>query len=143
LGESAETVYQDREFRFDHTYFYRVRAVFKQGSQSAETEDSTSVGFTPRDTFPPGAPSGLTGIYTAGRVELVWNSNSESDLAGYNVYRRADSEAPQRINSDLLGTPTFHDGSAEAGHTYSYWITAVDVASNESSRSESVEVVTR
>ena len=35
----------------------------------------------------PAAPTGLTATPGAGRIDLAWNANSESDLAGYNIYR--------------------------------------------------------
>jgi hypothetical protein len=143
IGETAETTYRDPEFQFGQRYFYRIRAIFTHGTQMAQSEDSAPVEFTPHDAFPPSAPSDLTGIYTAGMVELIWNANGEPDLAGYNVYRRVDSGPAERINEALLVTPTFHDTSAQVHHTYTYSVTAVDLAHNESSPSSSVQVEAR
>jgi fibronectin type 3 domain-containing protein len=143
LEETRETRYQDHGFQFDQTYYYKVRAVFREGHQAAESEDSALVQFTPRDTFPPAAPSGVTAIYTNGAVELIWAPNGEPDLAGYNVYRRTESGPPQRINSTLLGAPAFRDVSTDPARAYYYWVSAVDQSHNESSASPSVRVETR
>ena len=140
LGETANAPYQDPDFRFKNTYFYKVRAVFKRDGQAAESEDSEAARTTPLDTFPPAPPTGLTGLYTAGQVELIWSANTEPDLAGYNVYRRDDGGPPHRINRALASTPIFHDSSVELGHAYAYEVTAVDLGGNESRPSTEAQV---
>jgi len=140
LGETANAAYQDPDFRFKNTYFYKVRAVFKRDGQVAESEDSEAVRITPLDTFPPAAPTGLTGLYTVGKVELIWSANTEPDLAAYDVYRRDDGGPPHRINRALISTPIFHDSSVELGHTYAYEVTAADLAGNESRPSTEAQV---
>jgi len=140
-GETPAARFRDADFQFEHSYLYRVRALFKSdgadgaGSQSAESEDSKPCAITPRDTFPPAAPAGLSAIATAAGVELIWNANTEPDLAGYNVYRRDGEGAPHKLNSELVGTPLYRDVAAEAEHRYTYWVTAVDAAGNESASS--------
>lgn len=143
LGEAAAAHYADTEFRFGHTYYYRVRAVSKRNGKAGESEDSLVAEVRPIDTFPPAAPTGLTAVYTPGAVELVWTTNTESDLAGYRVYRREDGEAPQRMNKELLPTPIFRDGMVQPGRKYLYYLTAVDLAGNESLPSQEVAVETQ
>ncbi len=142
LGETDSASYSDPDFAFDRTYFYKVRAAFKQNSYAAESEDSRVVEIAPHDTFPPAVPTGLTAVYSTQVVELIWTANTEPDLAGYNVYRREKDSSPQRLNQDLLRTPIFHDVSAEPGHEYFYHVTAVDLANNESPPSPEVTVET-
>jgi len=134
-GETSTARFRDPDFQFDHSYFYRVRTLFKSGSQLAESEDSKPCAITPRDTFPPAAPAGLSAISTAAGVELIWDANTEPDIAGYNVYRRDGEGAPHKRNSELVGTPLYRDAAAEAGHRYTYLVTAVDAAGNESAPS--------
>jgi hypothetical protein len=143
LGERKEPPYLDRDFEFGRSYFYEVRALFKEGATIAESEASQPYEVIPRDTFPPAPPTGLTALYTAAAVELVWTANAEKDLAGYYVYRRENSEQPKKLNKELLGTPIFRDVSVQPGHIYFYQVTAVDLSSNESQPSEEVEVETR
>jgi hypothetical protein len=142
-GEVASPPFADHPFEFGRTYFFKVRAVFEEGGKTAESGDSSVVEITPRDVFAPPAPVGLSGIYSAGAVELIWNANVESDLAGYNVYRRQDDQPFGKLNPELLRTPIFRDPNVERGHTYSYQVTAVDLAGNESKPSKPLQVEAR
>jgi len=142
IGETPAPPYRDSQFEFGRTYYYRVRAVFGEPGHWAMSDDSQIATVTARDTFPPAAPQGLTGIYAAGGVELVWTANAESDLAGYYVYR-LENPPPQRLNKQLVRTPIFRDANAVPGRTFSYYVTAVDLTGNESQPSEKVDVETK
>lgn len=143
LGQATPPTYLDPNFEFDQTYFYKVRGVFQEKGREAESEDSSLLEITPHDTFPPSAPTGLSAIYSAGAIELIWTANTEPDLGGYNVYRRGQEASPQRINTELLRTPVFRDSSVEPGRQYFYRVTAVDLTNNESPRSQQVVVDSR
>ncbi len=143
VGESKEPVYLDSDFEFGRPYSYELRALFKKGGASAESEGSQPYEVIPRDTFPPARPTGLTALYTSRTVELVWTANSEKDLAGYYVYRREDGQQPKKLNKDLLRTPILRDASVEPDRTYAYRVTAVDLSGNESQPCEEVAVETR
>ena len=142
-GETKTPTFSDSDFAFDHSYFYKVCAIFRQGDQEAESEDSAITPITPHDTFPPAPPTNVSALFTASAVELVWTANREPDLAGYNIYRREKEGVPQKINVELLRTPTFEDRSVQLGHQYLYRVTSVDETRNESSPSEEVTVETR
>ena len=142
VGESTEPRYLDSDFEFGRAYSYQVRALFKEGGTIAESEGSQPYEVIPRDTFPPARPQGLTALYTAGAVELVWTANSEKDLAGYHVYRRENGEQPKKLNKELLPTPIFRDPSVAPGRIYFYQVTAVDLSNNESQPCEEISVET-
>ena len=142
-GEPPTPAFADLEFAFEHDSYYRVRAIFKQGNQIAESEDSPVAQVLPHDTFPPTPPTKVSALFSAGAVQLVWSANTEPDLAGYNVYRRESGGTPQKINADLLRTPTFEDRSALPGHQYFYRVTALDLTQNESAASAEAAVETR
>jgi fibronectin type 3 domain-containing protein len=141
-GETTASPYQDAQFDFGKTYFYQVRAIFGQPGHLALSEASATEKISPRDVFPPAPPQGLSSIYAAAAVELIWNANTESDLAGYNVYR-VENQTPVRVNKELVRTPIFRDAAATPGKTLSYYVTAVDLSGNESKASKQEAVETK
>lgn len=142
VGETSDTVFRDTDFAFGRTYTYKVAALMKVGTQTAEGEASAGTEVTPRDIFPPAAPTRLTAVYTTQVIELVWTANSEPDLAGYNVYRREASGPVQKMNPEPLRTPIFRDRSVVEGRQYFYHVTALDLVNNESAPSEEASVET-
>jgi hypothetical protein len=152
LGPAPTTSFRDSNFSFDTTYIYMVRSVADEQGQSVESADSTAVVVTPKDVFPPAAPQGLVAVIppategpatqqTPVRVELSWGISPELDLSGYWVYRSEQPDTPgQRINGQLLLTPAFRDVTAVPGQRYTYRVSAVDRAGNESSFSSPVSV---
>lgn len=88
----------------------------------------------PDDTNPPAAPIDLTASAADSQVSLDWADNSESDLAGYNVYRSttSGSDYTTNVNDSLVLGSTFTDTGLTNGTTYYYVVTAVDTAGNES-----------
>jgi hypothetical protein len=142
LGETVASPYRDSQFEFGQTYYYQVAAAFGMPGHLATSDASPAVKVTPRDVFPPAPPQGLSSIYAAGAVELVWTANTEADLAGYNVYR-LDNQTAQRVNKELLHTPIFRDATAPPGKTLTYYVTAVDLSGNESKGSQKEEVETK
>ncbi len=95
------------------------------------------------DTTPPATPNGLTANGGSGSVSLAWSGNSESDLAGYNVYRSDTSGGTYiKVNSALVNTSAYNDTAVSASSTYFYKVTAVDTSSNESVQSSSVSATT-
>jgi fibronectin type 3 domain-containing protein len=110
-----------------------------------ESADSNSIIVTPKDIFPPSTPQGLVVVLVPAQgespahLELSWAISAETDVAGYNVFRsELDGVAGTRLNTDLLRTPAFRDTSTVPGRRYSYSVTAVDRAGNESPASDAV-----
>lgn len=146
LGQTTGTEYRDTAFRFGHTYFYEIRQVMQLGAATVESADSAPAVLMAKDIFPPAAPQGLEVVTVAAAngappaIELTWTINTETDLAGYNVYRSEEAEAPgQKLNSELLLAPTFRDMSVSPGKGYFYRVGAVDHSGNESALSPAVE----
>ncbi len=142
-GETGDPAWQDSDFEFGRSYFYRVTAIAKEGSNLAESESSPTLEITPRDTFPPSPPQRLTALYTTQAVELIWNANTEPDLAGYNVYRREGEGSFQKVTAEPLRTPIYRDSAAREAKSYVYHVTALDLSGNESSPSEDAAVETQ
>ena len=65
---------------------------------------------------------------------LDWANNSESDLAGYNVYRSSSPTGGwQQLNTaGFIAGSVYNDTAAPDGQVSYYRITAVDTSNNES-----------
>ena len=118
------------------TSFYRVRAVDTYGTESS---NSAVVSATrPNDTVAPAVPTSLS---ADGRVEgviLSWTGVADADLAGYRVFR-SDSESGTYAvlnGGQIISATAFTDTTAPGGATWFYRVAAVDLAGNESARSE-------
>jgi hypothetical protein len=121
-----------------------VRSVATVGSAAIESNPSAPVCITPKDTYPPAAPKGLAAVASEGVVNLIWDANTEPDLAGYVVLR---GEAPgatlQPLMTDPIKETRYADRTARPGMRYVYQIQAVDKAGNRSGLSNRVEEAAR
>jgi hypothetical protein len=137
LAESDKAEFVDAMADFGSSYKYFVQAIEGEAHQSQASE---SVSITPSDTFAPAVPSGLTAVAGVSSIELVWERNVEDDFAGYFVYRSTEGGPRERI-AGPIDAPTYSDRMVEAGKKYSYTVSAVDRAGNESERPMAAEVV--
>jgi hypothetical protein len=134
----------DASFEWEKTYDYRLTVVTMidrpDSPEQVEGDDTAPVRVVARDAFPPATPTGLQAVFSGpGQkpfIDLIWAGNSETDLAGYNVYRRDGGSEPVKINTELVKAPSFRDANLVPGHEYFYSISALDARGNESSRSE-------
>lgn len=140
----------DRNFEWNKAYEYRVVAITTVSldgkTEQIEGDPTPAVAVFTKDIFPPAAPTGLqavaSGVGQPPFVDLTWAPNTESDLAGYNVYRHEEGQVPVKINAELIKAPAYRDDQVERGHKYFYAVTAVDLRGNESGKSaEASEVV--
>jgi len=145
LASSPTNSYRDAAFDFGKTYLYTVRTVIPGDSSTVESSDSVPAIVTPRDIFPPAVPQGLVAAVLSPEpnappeVALSWSINTETDLAGYHVYRSEQQDTPgQLVTPDLLLSPAYGDTSVQHGHRYWYSVTAVDRSGNESAPSARV-----
>ena len=74
-------------------------------------------------------------------VTLSWAA-STTPVVGYNVYRATPPNGPySRLNSEPIMTTHYSDTRVEAGHTYTYHVTAVDGKKLESAATTDVTVM--
>ena len=138
------TSYADKSFKFGSDYRYLVRAVsLGTGGLQVESLNSNVLTVSPRDTFPPSAPSTPSVAPAAsGRLSIFFAANPETDIAGYNIFRSTDPNLPKenwlKLNPALLTRTSFQDDKVESGKKYYYFIKAVDTAGNVSEPSEVV-----
>ena len=124
-----------------------VRTVEKVGDATVESEPSTPLCVTPKDIFAPAAPKGLAIVAMDGAVmNLIWDANTEPDLAGYVVLRgEAPGDTLQPLTPQPIHETRYTDATVKPGVRYVYAIVAVDRAAppNRSAPSARVEETAR
>jgi hypothetical protein len=87
--------------------------------------------------IPPAVPTNVS-IYSAydGEIEIVWHSNVEIDLKGYNIFRSIDSTNFSLI--DFSDQNYYLDDSLNYTTKYYYYVTSID---NEGLESEPSSVI--
>lgn len=153
-GQSDPGAALDANASFGRTYRYVATRVTRVKSRNlqleADSDPSQPVTIVTRDTFPPAAPSGLVAVPVSasmndGRpeVDLSWSANVEPDLARY-IVERSDTGSPHSRPVELasgdqpLISPAYRDLHVQPGHTYRYFVIAVDAAGNRSPHSAEV-----
>ncbi len=143
--QSAMHAIPDKSFEWEQAYDYKitpVTEVLQNGEPVAEVEgaDSPTIRVAVHDTFPPARSSGLQAVYSgAGQkpfIDLTWAPNTESDLAGYDIFRHEQGSQPVKINSQLVKAPAFRDENIRPGTKYFYSVRAVDLRGNAGELSE-------
>jgi len=142
----------------DETYHYtaqRVRTVsFPGHSLELRSPASPSVAVLIKDTFPPAPPTGLAALpggnsSADASIDLSWEPDTDSDLAGYIVYRQQVDPAGAlagpsiRLNATPIVGPAYRDQTAVMGQRYTYRVTAIDTVGNESAPSADVQEILR
>jgi hypothetical protein len=80
--------------------------------------------------------------YVSHSVTLSWVASTSTGVVGYNIYRRAASAEPYtKINPAPTSATTYTDSNVQAGQTYSYVTTSVDMSGNESAYSNDITAV--
>ncbi len=132
------TSYTDTDVTLGTTYEYKVTA----GNDAGLSPDSNMVAATitsgTTDSVAPSIPTGLKAVpSSSSSITLSWGASTDptggSGLKGYGIYR----------NGALLKTTTgtavtYLDSGLTATTAYSYAVSAVDMAGNESAKSASV-----
>jgi hypothetical protein len=138
----AEPRFVDTRLEWGAERCYAVRVVRIFDGLSVEGDASPPSCVTPVDTFPPKPPTGLQVIASEGAISLIWEPNTEKDLAGYIVLRGvAPSGTMAPVTPAPIQVTTLRD-PVPPGVRYVYAVEAVDKAGNTSmpsSRSEETE----
>jgi hypothetical protein len=113
-----------------------VSAVDAAGNQSAQSGSVSVTTTTTGDTTPPSAPTGLTATPGSTTVQLSWAANQAADgVTSYRVYRGGTNVGSSTTNS-------YTDTGLTPSTAYSYTVTAVDAAGNESAKSAAANTTT-
>jgi hypothetical protein len=86
------------------------------------------------DSPPPVSPS-----LNPHSVTISWAA-SKSKVAGYNVYRAIPPAKPVKLTNGIVTGTEYIDTTVEAGRTYVYYVTSVDLTGVEGISSNGIEV---
>jgi chitodextrinase len=135
VGTSTSTSYTDTGLASGTIYGYTVSAFDPSGNTSAQ---SSPVSVQTLDTTAPTVPTGLTQTAaTTTTISLNWTASTDTDspVAGYNIYRRGV----------IVGTSTstsFTDTGLTPSTGYVYTVSAYDPSNNTSAQSAAYAAVT-
>jgi len=122
-----ENRYWDGQVELGQKYFYEVRPVRNFRGTLLEGIGSAEVSGIAKTVLPPAAPTGLIGVFQKDGLVLRWDAHPEPDIAGYDLYRRAEDEKEfQKINPSPLKERYFLDKNVEPKKTYYYRLKAID-----------------
>ena len=129
LVPGLSTTYRDTDVIFPDTRCYEVRVLDYIDEQETVGDASPATCVVLTDTFPPLPPRGVLVVADLAGITLVWDENTEEDLAGYLLLRRTAADATlQPLTSEPLVGTTYQDTDVIAGQRYFYQVQAVDNA---------------
>ncbi len=131
---AAEDTLTDTNLMDSKQYSYAVRAVDADGLQS-ELSDIVSATTKPL----PRQPAGIQGKAYQGRILLEWNPNEETDIKGYNIYRKGWLKGALVTFTDKRSIEIPWE---EKTKSITLYVTAVDQDGLESAPSEEVKIHT-
>ena len=138
----ATPSFDDPRITWGETRCYTVRTVETIGGLAIESDPAPPDCTTLTDTFPPAAPKNLQAVASEGAINLIWDGNTEKDLAGYFVWRSVAGGPLQPMTDSPIQDPRFHD-DVKSGVTFVYVVKAVDKAGNVSGESNRAEETAR
>ena len=122
------------------SYSYTVSAIDAAGNESAKTAAVATS--TLPDTTAPTVPTGVTvGTRTVTTIPLSWTAPTDNvAVTGYRVYRNGNATP---LNPPNTSTSTsFTDTGLAPNTSYSYTVSAIDAAGNESVKTTAIAATT-
>lgn len=137
----ATVTYEDSTVSTDVRYYYVVESVDTRANVSDLSVEVSDI----IDTTIPATPTGLAGTPADMQVDLTWDANGESDLAGYNAWYRttAGPGTWTQANGTLIPAdpnPSFSVTGLVNGTSYDFAVSAKDTAGNESPKCTPISV---
>lgn len=129
--------YTDQHLLNFHTYSYYLTVVTMLG---IEGSGCTPISSSPDDGAPV-APAGLVGMVLDKSCLLRWSANSESDVVGYHVYMRPNSNSNfSKITTQPLSANMLQVTDLINGQDYYFAVSALDARQHESALSTPLRV---
>jgi fibronectin type 3 domain-containing protein len=135
--DGSTTNYSDLTVDPVTAYSYTVSAW--DGTSESDPSDPASV--VTSDTIVPQPPTGLAATTMSdSQINLVWNAGSDNvAVTGYRIYRNGSATPVAVVDGSATSYP---DVGLAAGTTYTYVLTAVDAAGNQSIASSGATATT-
>jgi parallel beta-helix repeat protein len=136
--DGSTLAYSDTGLNMGTTYTYTVTAVDAAGNESAASDSASA---TTPDTGAPTAPSGVAAsVISDSEITVTWNASSDNvGVTGYRLYRNGSATPVGSVGGSTL---TYADSNLSADTAYTYTVTAVDAAGNESAASSPASATT-
>jgi fibronectin type 3 domain-containing protein len=131
---SLSSAVEDRTVAIGQRWCYAVGTVIST-EPVIESARSNEACVSVRDIVPPAAPAGAAALGGPDGIEVSWSPSPEADIAIYRVYRQAAGGAREAIGDVKPPETSLHDATAVRGVSYTYTVTALDGAGNESAPS--------
>ncbi len=130
------TTYKNTGLAASTAYSFTVSAVDAAGNESAQSTAANATTLAP-DTTPPSVPGGLSvNGATSSQLTVSWTaSTDDTGVTGYHIFRNGTQITTTTVTN-------YQDSSLTANTTYSYTVSAVDAAGNESAQSTSASGTT-
>jgi chitodextrinase len=137
LKEVATTSTSDTELTSSTTYTYIVSAVDAADNESAQSDEASATTDDPPDETPPSVPTGLSATAaSSSQINLSWTASTDDvGVTGYRIYRDG-------VYLKEVATTSTSDTELASSTTYTYTVSAVDAAGNESSQSDEASATT-
>lgn len=139
-GTSGKVLTIDPTSNLDYSTNYTVTipaSAIKDMSDNA-LASSYSFNFTIQDYSSARVPTNLKATSTNPNIALAWDKSDGA--VKYNIYRKEGLTSFSKINADTITNNLYTDTSAQPGKTYTYYVTAIDSSSRESSKSNEISV---
>jgi len=132
----TDTRYEDTRYQPAKMFTYQVTPQRVLNGKTISGIGPESFTVSTEDKKPPLAPTGLDVALSGEAAYLTWEPNSETDLAGYRVFRSDRADGGFKLVADrVISTNSFLDPNYRPGLYYA--VTARDESGNESALSAS------
>jgi len=137
VGTTGNTHYRSAGLEPGTTYTFTVTAMDPAGNESPHSNQVSAATLPGLDTVAPSAPGSLSGSASGQTtVDLVWEPSTDNDrVTWYRIYRDG-------VRVGTTGNTHYRSAGLSPNTAYSYTVTAIDPAGNESPHSNLVSVTT-
>lgn len=133
---SSSTTFNNTGLTAGTTYMFAVSARDAAGNESAKsTPDVATALNLQADTTSPTVPSNLVATsISASQINLSWQASTDNvGVTGYSIYRCTGNGCTPTVEIGIVSSgTTFQNTGLTAGTTYTYAVSAMDAAGNDS-----------